>query len=33
MDRLKNSSHPLVIAGAGIGGLGAALALGEAWLS
>ena len=27
MDRLKNSSHPLIIAGAGIGGLGAALAL------
>src|SRR5258705_3690571 len=27
MDRLKNSSHPLVIAGAGIGGLGVALAL------
>src|SRR5258708_39345994 len=27
MDRLKNSSHPLIIAGAGIGGLGAALAM------
>ncbi|HMI97337.1 MAG TPA: 3-hydroxybenzoate 6-monooxygenase [Micropepsaceae bacterium] len=27
MDRLKNNSHPLVIAGAGIGGLGVALAL------
>ena len=29
MDRLKNSSHPLIIAGAGIGGLGAALALAQ----
>src|SRR6267154_2043032 len=27
MDRVKNSSHPLIIAGAGIGGLAAALAL------
>src|SRR5258706_407284 len=27
MDHLKNSSHPLIIAGAGIGGLAAALAL------